>query len=298
MKTKHIINGLLISSLMAAPLAQAVHTPKHVEKGQSLSNEQAVANQAVKALEKEQNALLKAVRKGVLEGYKNVVKATELLREEGKEQAAIELLQAATGKFDVALTADPKLDLVPIDAGVSVFSLITTPARVKAETKAAIDLLEEHKLQEARAILDPMRDEMVVSHVYLPMVTYPTAIKLATKYLVENKKEDALATLETTLSTIVVEKSILSLAIVRAEELLIKASKLDKSKKSDAHALLDAAQQELEVAMLLGYADKESKAYEEIKAQIKAIRKEIDGKNAVEKMYEKVKQSIKELTGK
>jgi cellobiose phosphorylase len=116
---------------------------------------------------------------------------------------------------------------------------------------------------------------------------------------VDGKKQDALATLATTLSTVMIEKSIIPLAIVRTESLLKTASELDKSKdKAKAHELLNAAQEQLEIATLLGYADKESKAYEAIKDQIKAVKKEIDGKNAVEKMYDKVKASVKQLIGK
>jgi len=196
----------------------------------------------------------------------------------------------------VAIAADPALNLVPIDASISISELITTPDLIKAETDVAIDLLKDHKVQAARAVVEPMKDEMVISHVYLPMGTYPSAVKLATKYLVGGKKEDALATLSTALSTIVVEKSIIPLAIVRTESLLKAASELDKNKdKAKAQKFLSAAQEQLEVAALLGYTDKESKAYDDIKDQIKAIRKEINGKNIVEKMYDKVKVAVKQL---
>ncbi len=298
MKTKNIINGLLIGSLLVSPVLQAAHTATEKGKSQVLNEQAKGTDNAVKKLEKEQNALLKSVHKGVLEGYASVVKATRLLSKSGKEKAAIKLLQEATGKFDVALAADPKLSLTTIEADVSVSELITTPALIKRDTDAAIDLLKDHKVQDARALLETMKDEMVISHAYLPMATYPAAIKLATKYLVENKKEDALATLATALSTIEVEESIVPLAIVRTENLLKKASELDKSKKSEAHALLDAAQEQLEIATLLGYTDEESKSYEDLKAQIKAVKKEIDGKNEVEKMYDKLKKSIRDLISK
>tara|TARA_R110002111_G_C6006607_1_gene374030 strand:+ start:2312 stop:3226 length:915 start_codon:yes stop_codon:yes gene_type:complete len=298
MKTKNIINSLLIGLLMVAPIVQATNTTTDKGNNQMSKEQTATSNKAVKTLEKEQNELLKTVHEGVLAGYEDVVKATQLLAKDGKEKEAIKLLQEATGKFDVALVADPKLNLVLIDADVSVSALITTPALVKTETDIVIDLLKDHKVQAARAILEPMKDEMVVSRVYLPMLTYPDAIKLATKYLVEDKKDDALETLATTLSTIVIEKSIIPLALIRTESLLETASELDKSKKSKAHELLGAAQEQLEIATLLGYTDKKSKAYDDIRAQIKAVKKEVDGKNAVEKMYDKVKASIKQLVGK
>ncbi len=300
MKTKKLFNSLLIGSLVvSASYVQAVNTT--TEKAKNLmSQEQTVkSDKAVKTAQNEQNALLETVNQGVLDGYKKALDATQLLNQKGKDKEAIKILQEATGKFDVALAANPKLKLVPIDAGVSVSALMTTPKLVKSETEVVIDLLKDHKVQAARALLDPMVDEMVISKAYLPMVTYPDAIKLATKYLVEGKKEDAIDTLETTLSTIVINKSIIPLAIIRADSLLKEASTLDKNKdKAKAHELLEAAHEQLEIATLLGYTDKESKAYEDMKSQIKALKKEIDGKNAVEKLYAKVKDSIKALITK
>ncbi len=293
------IKHLLLVTLMASPYAQATNTT--TEKGKNLmTQEQSIkSNAAVKALEKEKKALLETVNQGVLDGYNKVVHATQLLAEQGKEKEAIKALQAATGKFDVALAANPKLKLVPIDGDVSISALITTPHLIKMETKLVIDLLKEHKVQAARSLLAPMKDEMVISRAYLPMGTYPDAIKLATKYLINGKKDNALTTLATTLSTIVVETEVVPLALVRTESLLKTAAELDKTKqKEQARELLNAAQEQLEVATLLGYAEKDSKAYDSLKADIKALKKEIDGKNAVEKIYAKVKASVKRLIGR
>ncbi len=299
MKKKQLVNSLLMVALVIAPYTQAANTTTEKGKNQMSAEQTEKSNEAVRAHEKEQDALLETVNQGVLDGYKKVLNAMKLLAKEGKEKESIKALQEATGKFDIALAADPSLSLVPIDGDVSLSTLITTPALVKEETDAVIGLLKEHRVQAARAVLEPMKDEMVIINAYLPMGTYPDAIKLATKYLVDGKKIDALATLDTTLSTIVVKKAIVPLAIIRTESLLKTASELDKTKnKTKAHELLDAAHEQLEIATLLGYTNKESKAYEEMKAQIKAIKKEIDGKNVVEKMYDKVRASVKNLMGK
>lgn len=296
MTTKPIIRSVLIGALMITPLAQANNETTEKEKNKITEEQTTSSEKAVQSFKIEQNELLKTVHEGVLNGYKDVVKATQLLTKDGKEKEAIKLLQAATGKFDVALAANPKLNLVPINANVSIFPLITTADLVKEKTDVAIDLLKNHKIQDAWAIIGPMKDEMVISHTYLPMGTYPDAIKLATKYLIKNKKEDALATLGTTLSTILVEKAIVPLALIRAEDMLRIASELDKNKnKVKAQKLLSVAQEQLEIAVLLGYSDEKSKSYELIQTQIKALKKEINGKNAIENMYDKVKLSIKGL---
>jgi len=296
MNIKSIMSSILIGSLMIASLSHAGNTTSEKGKNNMTKEQQASSDKTIKSLEKEQYELLKTVNEGVLDGYRDVMKAIRLLKQDGKEEEGIKLLQEATGKLDVAIAADPSLSLVPIDTNVSIFALTTTADLVKTETDVVIDLLKDHKIQTARVILEPMKDEMVVSHTYLPMGTYPDAIKLATKYLVGGKKEDALATLEAGLSTIVGEKVIVPLSIVRTESLLKTASELDKNKdKVKANELLSSAEEQLEIATLLGYADKKSKPYEEIKAQIKALKKEIDGKNAVERLYDKAKASIGEL---
>lgn len=173
MNTKKIINTLIISSLMALPYAQAANIKIEKGKNQMSQEQTAKSDLAVKKHEEEQNALLEAVNKGVLEGYAKVVEATNLLHQEGKEKEAIAKLQEATGKFDVALAANPSIRQVLIDADVSVLALVTTPALIKFETDMVIDLLKNNKVQAARELLEPMKDEMLITSVYLPMATYP-----------------------------------------------------------------------------------------------------------------------------
>ena len=103
----------------------------------------------------------------------------------------------------------------------------------------------------------------------------------------------------TALSTIVIKKTVIPLAIIRTESFLKEASELDKNKdKEKALELLGAAEDELEIATLLGYTDNHSTAYEDLKDQIKALKKEVNGGNAVERIYKKIKQSVSNLIDK
>jgi len=250
---------------------------------------------AVRDKEKSQNDLLKESNKGVAEGLKHVVTATKLI-EQGKEKEAIKELQAATGKFDIALAANPSLKLIPISSNVVINELITTSDEVKKEVKRAEKLLEDSKVQEARAILLPLRDELVTTTSYLPMQTYPLSIKLATKLLVDGKKNEALDTLAIALTTIVDEVTIMPLPLIRAESMIKMASTADKEKdKKKIHALLNAAQDQLNTAVALGYSSKKSAEYKSLEEQIKALHKEIDGANKVESLYKKLIKSLKDL---
>lgn len=304
MKHQTLIGSILISTILASSslLAETANTmdAQQSESKTNLSNEQkAESDKAIKKLENQQNALLEVVNDSVADGFDQVRKATRLLQQEGKDKEAIAALEAATGKFDIALAANPELNLVPIDTAVTVSDLLTKPETLENTTDLAIDLLKDQKLQAARTLLTPLQDEMVTAITYLPMATYPDAIKLATKALVDGKREDARAILDTALSTFIVKESVIPLSLVRAESLLKKAADLDTNKdKQKITDYLQAAEEQLKIATLLGYTDKDSKAYENIKGQIKALKKAVKEDNAVEKMYKNLKSSLHELIGK
>ncbi len=278
----------------AAKTAKTVTTAsKGVTKAQNKANKKAIATK-----KDSQEKLLKEVHKGVSEAFVKVAEATKLIAQ-GKEKEAIKALQEATGKFDTALAADPKLALIPISGNVNVSELRTTPEAVKAQVKLAQDFLEESKVQAARALLAPLQDDMVTVTTLLPMNTYPDAIKLATKLLVDGKKEEALTTLSTALSTIVQEISVIPLSLLRVESMVSAASGLDKEKSKDqALILLSAAEKQLQLATTLGYTDQNSDLYKDLSTQISALKKEITGGNVVEKLYSKLKNSIANLVAK
>jgi len=280
-----------MSLMIATPVLAANNTANNsVEK----SSKQAVSKQV-----KKQNDLLEVVDQKVLNAFKEVQKAVQYLQKEGQEKQALAALEKAVGQFDTITAARPELSLVPIQSNVEVTELVTSPAMIKRNTELAIDLLKDNKVIAARALLQPMQDDMVSTSVYLPMATYPDAIKQATKALVDGNKEQSLDIIATALNTFVVKESIIPLGLVRAQERLKVAAKLDKEKnKDEIKALLEAASDDLEVAKLLGYTDKEGLAYENIAEQIKAIHKEVEGKNVVEKMYDKIASSFKKLLNK
>ena len=268
-------------------------TKPAVSKAQDKANKKAIVDKA-----KSQNELLKEVDKGITEGLTKVIEATQLIKDD-KLKEAIKSLQEATGKFDVALAANPKLGLIPVASAVKITELNSVPAVVKAQVEIARDLLADNKVQAARAILYPLQDDMVTQTTLLPMTTYPDAIKLATKMLVDNKKKAALETLSTALSTFVNKVSVIPLSLVRVEAMVLAASELDKEKEKDkAYTLLLGAEDQLELATLLGYTTTDSALYSDLKTQLKALKKEIKGDNVVEKLYKKLKASLKDLIGK
>ncbi len=291
-----ILSGALIASSYAAE-TPGKQTPaeKTAKTEKTTTDIDAQNKKAIRDKEKSQNDLLKEVNKGVAEGLKKVFEATKLI-EQDKKKEAVKALQEATGKFDIALAANPDLGLIPINSQVVIKELLISNSAAKKEIARAEKLLKESKVQEARAVLLPLRDELVTTTTYLPMNTYPLSIKLATKFLVDGKKNKALDTLAIGLSTLVDETQIIPLPIIRAESMINMASHADKEKdKKKIHALLKASEDQLELAVTLGYSSKNQKIYKDIKNQIIALEKEVDGANKVEPLYKKLIESIKSI---
>ncbi len=254
--------------------------------------------EAIKKEQQKQTALLEKVNTNVVAGMEHVLKAIKLL-EEQKDDEALSALETAVGKFEIALAAEPDLKLAPVDGYVTLYDLVATPETIKQQIKEVKKLLDDGKVQEARILLSTLRDEMVISTVYLPMGTYPDAIRLAVKYLRDKKRDQAIATLDTTVNSLVTESTSIPLGLIRAKSLIEQASKLDKEKdKEKILKLVKAAREQLEVASLLGYTQEYNPAYIDLKKQLVELEKEIKGKNMVEKLYEKLADSFADLLKK
>lgn len=237
---------------------------------------------------------LKKAPKEVNEGLHETVIALRALQQ-NKTQDAKKALNKATQLFDKAFKADPKLDLVPIADNVTVNDFTGDSKLIKHLINSTEKLLKEHDTQMARDMLLPLQDEMVMTTDLLPMGAYPKATKEALKELNNGKNKVAFSTLAVALNSVVVDTTIIPLPLITAQDLVIEASQLDKSKKKEATKLLTQAQDELEKAMLLGYTKKHSAVYKSLYQQIESIKKEIEGKNIVEKMYGHIKDDFKSL---
>ena len=124
--------------------------------------------------------------------------------DEGKTSQAIAALERATGKLDLILARDPKLELAPAGVNVITYDVQGGLDAVKQVRKEAEDLIETGRLQEARRLLKNLASETVISVSNIPLATYPVAIKQAVKLIDENKIDDAKRVLQAALNTQVV----------------------------------------------------------------------------------------------
>ncbi len=213
----------------------------------------------------------------------------------GKRDDAAKKLEKASKDFDVALKKDSKLDLVPIAQEVQIKTFAGDSKIIEKAIDTGAKLLKDHKTQDAREIIMPLRDEMDFIVQYLPMKTYPLVTKKASELLKQKKDREALMVLAEGFGTIIAVQNVVPIPLMLASDMTLEASKIDKTKKDEAVKLLEAAKEQLKRAELLGYASKHSEAYKAVEKQIDAIEKEIKGKNIVEKMYEDLAAKFKSL---
>ena len=147
-------------------------------------------------------------------------------------------------------------------------------------------------------MLLPLEDEMVIATQSIPIDLYLASTKEALKLLEANKKDEALATLVTGMSLMELNTVVMPIPLMLSEDLIIEASLLDKSKKEEAQKLLNMAKDELKKAVLFGYTKKHEPEYQLLSEGISEIQKEIKGKNVVEKLYDKLKNSFHSLLSK
>lgn len=213
-------------------------------------------------------------------------------------ESAKKSLASATKAFNMALKENPELGLVPVANEIKINELENTPEQIEAAIKQAKKLLDNYQTQDARAILVPLKDDIVIVTQYLPMDMYPVAAKNAQDELDKGHKIASLQVLMAGLGTMIVDEVVMPIPLLSAEDHIAKAFDLDKTKKKEAGELLKDADAELKKVVLLGYIDRHAAEYKALSRQIEVIQKEIKGKNEVEKLYDQIKNSFKLLIHK
>ena len=255
-----------------------------------------ITNIVNKEIKYQQGKMQKAPKEIAL-GLKYTTEALYLLYKNDTKKAQ-EALTKADKYFDTALKANPNLKLVPIAEDIHIVSIEAPLTEIKDIIKTSKKLLDEDRVQESKALLAPLSDEIDIETMSIPMELYPLATKTALAELKQDNKKAAFLTLEAAANTLVHTKVTIPLGLIIAQDYVIQASHIDKSKKKEALALLDIAKYELQKARLLGYTTKHDKSYKSLQDQIDAIQKEIKGKNKVEKLYSKIKSDFTSLLNK
>ena len=225
---------------------------------------------------------------------------------EKKEKAqAIKDVEKAIGKLEVVLAKKDAPVMLPIDVATSAVEYIGDVESIEASLKEVRSLLNDHKVQEARVLLNTLQSEIDIVTVSLPLLSYPKALKLAAAYIHDDKIEEAKDVLAMALSTLVQTRMVIPVALLKAEALIADAKEIAKKDKAQALKHLELAHKELEKAELLGYTSSSDITYKALNDAINEIEEEVKGKNDAAKLFKKLldkvsifKQSASETTSK
>ena len=246
----------------------------------------------------------KSISESVTDESRQAVKILQETQEvialiaEKKNKEAEEKLAGVIGKLEILLAKHPEMALIPVNSTVEVRDVITDVKSVEEIMKQVREAIGKGYYQQAKWILNDLSSEMIVKTAYLPMATYPGAMKSAAKLMSENKNEEAVGVLIHALTTLVVKEDILPLPVLRAQEFIFEALRVmdnDKSFKENKDALsalLDAADYQLKLAEAMGYGKKD-KEYKELASAID------DLKSLIEKGKEKkTRKALNKLSDK
>jgi len=188
--------------------------------------------------------------------------------------------------------------LLPVDMSINAYQFQGDLTTIKKAVEQAKLLVAENKLPQAREVLNTLRDEIVVKTVNLPLATYPAALSLSLKYINEGKINEAKEVLTMALSTLVEIDTIIPVPLVKAEQLVIAASKEVKKDKKEAIKYLDEAKHQLVLAEALGYTSKSDTTYKMLKDAIQNLEKEIKANHKTGSLFERLIQKLKEFKEK
>ncbi len=286
---KTVLSAIVASSLLLGNVYGAQSKTKSVQEINTI------------AVEKGQQDAVASQKKLIQEAIASLDFTQEALENLSKNDVkkAKENIEKALGKLEVILSAEDAPKLLPIESAVAVHEYIGTNDDINKAVDEVKVLLKKGKVQAARLLLNTLQSEIDVTVVSLPLVSYPDALKLAAKYLHDGKTNKAQGILQIALSTFDTTVDVIPLPLLKASDLIIASSDLSaQGEKEKALRYLKSARDELKIAETLGYVSRSDNSYEVLYDTIKAVKKEIEGKNRAEKLFDSLKAKLKDFKEK
>ncbi len=218
--------------------------------------------------------------------------------DENKVDDAKKDIELALGKLESILVAEHTPKLLPIENRMTVKNFVGTAKDVEVAIEKVKRLLDKGKVQDARVLLSTLQSEIDLTVVSLPLASYPDALKLASKYLIDNKPDKAKEVLALALSTFTEVEQVIPIPIINSIELIATASRISKDNKEQALKHLAFASDELDKAEKLGYVSKSEITYKQLHELIHKIEKEVKGPNKAEKLFKELGEKLKEFKDK
>ncbi len=276
------------NTLLALSMASLTGLPALAQDSTADDTAAAAPSAEAQAQAQQKNVLQEAI--AALDETARAIKALQ----DDKPDEATAALERALGKLEVTLAAHPDMTLAPVDVATAIIDVPLSPSEIRAARNQALRLLKDHQMQLARAVLTGLASEIDISTTYIPLGSYPLALKSAAALIKDDKTDDAIAVLANALNTLVVIDSVLPLPMLNAGVLIDEArglsEKADRSDEENARlaALLDAIDAQIAKGEALEYGG--AGAFDEIRAEMKKIRAATDNGGAGEGLFDKLKE--------
>ena len=236
----------------------------------------------------------KQIANEAVDAINMVVDVIEHLKAKKKEEA-LSTIEKVLGKLEVLIARDPNLQLVPVNVQEQIVDFPGTLDDIAAAKKEVIRLINEAEVQKARDIMLNLASELDIYVTALPIGTYPVAIKAIIPLIEAEKYNEAIQLLTEALETLVLEKIVLPLPIMRAEQTIKQASELTKdkedAKKEELQELLAYAKEQLLLAQALGYG-KIDEDYKPLLEEIEKIEAILKSEESTKDIFENLKEKL------
>jgi len=283
----------LLSTLVASLLLTTFAT---AESNNTLTSKEVSAKATKNATQKAGDNKIKLVQEA-LSSLNLSAKALKELNNNKVEEAKKDI-ELALGKLETILSVKDSPKLLPIENRMVVKNFVGNANEVELALKSVKKLMDDGKIQEAGELLYSLQSEIDLTVVSLPLVTYPDALKLASKYIMEKKPNRAKEVLKVALSTFTEVQQIIPIPLINTVELVAIASDIAKENKEQALKHLTLANDELNKAEKLGYISKSTTTYKQLHELIEKVEKEVKGPNKAEKLFEELSTKLKEFKNK
>ncbi|MEO1923209.1 MAG: YfdX family protein [Nautiliaceae bacterium] len=242
---------------------------------------------------------VKKITEEAVEAINLVAKVIELLDKKEKDKA-LEEIANVLGKLEVLIARDPNLQLVPVDVRESVVDFPGTVDDVEAAKTEIVALIKTGEVQLARDIMLNLASELDIFVTALPIGTYPVVLKAIIPLIEQEKYEEAKRLLIEALETLVLEKIVLPLPILRAEQTIIRAHELangENPNKDELKELLAYAKEQLKLAEALGYGRVDID-YKDLYEEIEKLEKILEGEESTKDIFETLKEKLSGIMAK
>ncbi|APR79910.1 Hypothetical protein A7982_05257 [Minicystis rosea] len=225
---------------------------------------------------------------GVVAETQRAIKAIS----ENRNDDAVAAIERATGKSSILLAQNPAAGLVPVDLEVEVID--AAPADFQAirdRTKAVERAIGDHDYPAARVLLLGLTSEIRTRTYNLPLGTFPGALKEAARLLEQKHGNEAAATLQTALNTLVVVDRATPLPLITAQAAIEDAQAMKDKDRDGALRLLSVARTELERTRALGYLGNDPE-FNALASTISDVESQIKGQGDSTSLFGRLKEKL------